>query len=140
MILLCLLEITTEYSTSRQCSEQTYYLFIIRLKTKTLKPLIQSLFYNKLTMFCNLLNAVLKVQRKKKLWLQRYRMLVMVQFISHAQFANPWTVACQASLSMGFSRQEYWSGLPFPSPGDLPDPGNKPRSPALQTDSLPTEL
>ena len=43
-----------------------------------------------------------------------------------------WTVACQASLSMGFSRQEYRSGLPFPSPGDLPDPGIKPGSPALQ--------
>ena len=51
----------------------------------------------------------------------------------------PWTVAHQAPLSMGFSRQEYWSGLPFPSPGDLPDPGIKPESPtapALQADSL----
>ena len=55
-------------------------------------------------------------------------------------FATPWTVACQAPLSMGFSRQEYWSGLPILSPGDLPDPGIKPRSPALQTDSLLTEL
>ena len=45
--------------------------------------------------------------------------------------ATPWTVACQAPLSMGFSRQEYWSGLPFPSPGDLPDPGIEPGSPAL---------
>ena len=51
--------------------------------------------------------------------------------------AIPWTVTCQAPLSMGFSRQEYWSGLPFPS---LPDPGIEPRSPALQADSLPTEL
>ena len=49
---------------------------------------------------------------------------------------TPWTVACQAPLSMGFSRQEYWSVLPFPSPGDLPDSGIKPRSPALQADSL----
>ena len=49
-------------------------------------------------------------------------------------------VAHQAPLSMGFSRQEYWSELPFPSPGDLPDPGIKPRSPALQADSLPFEL
>ena len=48
-----------------------------------------------------------------------------------------WTVAHQAPPSMGFSKQEYWSGLPFPSPGDLPDPGIKPRSPALQVDSLP---
>ena len=54
-------------------------------------------------------------------------------------FAISWTVAYQASLSMGFSRQEYWSGLPFPSPADLPDPGIEPRSPALQTDALPSE-
>ena len=49
-------------------------------------------------------------------------------------------VAHQALLSIGFSRQEYWSGLPFPSPGDLPDSGIEPRSPALQAESLPTEL
>ena len=54
--------------------------------------------------------------------------------------ATPWTIDCQAPLSIGFSRQEYWSGLPFPSPRDLPDPGVKPRFPALQADSLPTEL
>ena len=54
--------------------------------------------------------------------------------------ASPWTVAHQAPLSMGFSRQEYWSGLPFPSPGDLPNPGIKPGSPALQADSLLYEL
>ena len=54
--------------------------------------------------------------------------------------ANPWTVPCQAPLSMGFSSQEYWSGLTFPSPGDLPNPGIEPGSPALQADSLPTEL
>ena len=53
--------------------------------------------------------------------------------------ATPWTVAYQALPSMGFSRQEYWSGLPFPSPGDLPNPGIEPRSPALQTDALPSE-
>ena len=52
---------------------------------------------------------------------------------------TPWTVAHQAPLSMEFSRQEYWSGLPCPSPGDLPDPGIKPRSPVLQADSLPPE-
>ena len=55
--------------------------------------------------------------------------------------ATPWTIIVQqASLSMGFSRQPYWRGLPFPSPGDLPDPGIEPGSPALQADSLPTEL
>ena len=52
---------------------------------------------------------------------------------------TPWTVARQAPLSMGFSRQEYWSGLPFPSAGDLPDPGIEPRSPALQADALISE-
>ena len=54
--------------------------------------------------------------------------------------AAPWTVACQAPLSMGFLRQAYWSGLPVPSLGDLPDPGIELESPALQADSLLTEL
>ena len=53
---------------------------------------------------------------------------------------NPWAVAQQASLPIGFSRQEYWSGLPFPSPGDLPDLEIETRSPTLQTDSLLSEL
>ena len=60
-----------------------------------------------------------------------------VKSLSHVRlFAIPWTVAHQAPLSMGFSRQEYWSGLPSPSPGDLPDPGIEPRSLALQADAL----
>ena len=54
-------------------------------------------------------------------------------------FATPWTVAYWAPLSMGFSGQGDWSGLPFPSPGDLPNPGIEPRSPALQADTLPSE-
>ena len=54
--------------------------------------------------------------------------------------ATPWTIACQDPLTMGLSRQEYCSGLPFPSPGNLPYQGIKPRSPALQADSLLTEL
>ena len=54
-------------------------------------------------------------------------------------FATPWTVAYQAPPSMRFSRQECWSGLPFPSPGDLPDPGNEPGSSAVQADALPSE-
>ena len=54
-------------------------------------------------------------------------------------FATPWTVAHQVPLSMGFPRQEYWSGLPFPSPGNFPDPEIEPRSPALQADALPSE-
>ena len=60
--------------------------------------------------------------------------------LSHFQlFETPWTVAYQAPLSLGFPRQEYWSGLPFPPTGDLPDPGIEPGSPALQADSLPSE-
>ena len=51
----------------------------------------------------------------------------------------PWTVARRAPLSMGFSRQQYWSGLPLPSPEDLPNTGIKPGSPSLQADSLPSE-
>ena len=51
-------------------------------------------------------------------------------------FETPWTVAYQAPLSMGFSRQEYWSGLPFPSPGDLPNPGIETKSPALQANAF----
>ena len=62
--------------------------------------------------------------------------------VSHSvvsDFVTPWTVAYQAPLFMGFSRQEYWIGLLFPSPGDLPNPGIEPRSPALQMDSLLSE-
>ena len=63
-----------------------------------------------------------------------------VKLLSHVRlFVIPWTVVYQASLSMGFSRQEYWSALPFSSPGDIPDPVIKPKSPALQADSLPSE-
>ena len=54
-------------------------------------------------------------------------------------FATPWTIAYQAPLSLGFSRQEYWSGLPFPSLADLPDPGIEPRFPTLLADALPSE-
>ena len=62
-----------------------------------------------------------------------------MQSLSHVRlFATPWTIAHQAPMSMGFSRQEYRSGLPFPSPGDLLNPGIKPGSPTLQADSLPS--
>ena len=61
-----------------------------------------------------------------------FKVKVKVKSLSRVQlFATLWTVAYQAPLSMGFSRQEYWSGVPFPSPGDLPDTGIKPRSPTL---------
>ena len=63
---------------------------------------------------------------------------VKVKLLSHVQlFAMLWTVVLQAPLSMGFSKQEYWSGLPFPSPGDLPNPGIERGSPTLQAVSLP---
>ena len=66
---------------------------------------------------------------------------VKVKSLSRVRlFAVPWTVAHQAPLSMGLRRHEYWSGLPFPSPGDHPDPGIKPGSPTLQADALPSEL
>ena len=67
-------------------------------------------------------------ERKKMKLLNRVRL-----------FAAPWTVAYQAPPSIEFSRQEYWSGLPFPSPGDLPNPGIEPGSPALQADTLSSE-
>ena len=59
------------------------------------------------------------------------RVLMLSLFSCIQLFATPWTLACQAPLSMGFPRQEYWSMLPFPPPGDLPDPGTEPLSPAL---------
>ena len=67
-------------------------------------------------------------------------MCVRVCVLSRLQlFATPWTVGHQDPLSMGFSWQEYWRGLTFPSPGDLPDPGIEARSSASQTDALPSE-
>ena len=69
-----------------------------------------------------------KKERKKVKSLSRVRL-----------FATPWTIAYQAPPFMGFSRQGYWSGLPFPSPGDLPDPGIEPRSPTLWAGALPSK-
>ena len=67
-------------------------------------------------------------------------MKVKVKSLSRVQlFATPWTVAYQAPLSMGFSREDCWSGLPFSSLGDLPDPGIEPGSPTLQADALLSE-
>ena len=65
----------------------------------------------------------------------KWQLLSCVQLL-----VTPWTVTCQASLSMEFSKQEYWSVLPFPPPGDLPDPGIESGSPTLQADSLLSEL
>ena len=72
--------------------------------------------------------------------LQTLEIYVLVALVSCVQlFVTPWTVARQAPLSMGFSRQEYWSGLPFPFPGNLPYPGIEPSSSELQADSSPSE-
>ena len=68
------------------------------------------------------------------------RLTVLSHFSSVGLFATLWAVACHAPLSMEFSRQEYWSRLPFPPPGDLPHPGIEPGSPAWQVDSLPPVL
>ena len=79
-------------------------------------------------LFSSSLLSAFHLKRRKAKSLSRVRL-----------FATPWTVAYQAPPSMGFSRQECWSGLPFPSPGNLPNPGIEPRSPALQADALPSE-
>ena len=64
----------------------------------------------------------------------------MIWLLSPVQlFAIPWTIVHHVSPSMGFSKQEYWNALPFPSPGDLPNPGIEPVSPALQADPLPSQ-
>ena len=78
------------------------------------------------------------------MWEKNHKLLsegkVKVKLLSHVRhFVTPWTVAYQASPSMGFSRQEYWRRLPFPSPVDLPDLGIKHGSPAFQADALPSE-
>ena len=73
---------------------------------------------------------------KKKGSSQKAAAVLLAQLCTSA---TPWTVARQAPLSMGFSRQEYWSGLPCPPPVDLPDPGIKPGSPTLQVDSFPSK-
>ena len=79
------------------------------------------------------------LQRSAFFMVQLSHPYVKVKLLSHVRLfvtLSPWTVAHQAPPSMGFSRQEYWSGLPFPSPGDHPNPGIEPRSPTLQADAL----
>ena len=77
---------------------------------------------------------------KERQYQRMFKQKVKMTSVSCCQlFVTPWIVAHQAPPSMEFSRQEYWSGLPFPSSRDLPDPGIKPRSPALKADSLPSE-
>ena len=69
----------------------------------------------------------------------RLLLLLLSRFSRVRLFVTPWTISYQAPLSMEFSKQEYWSGLPFPSPGDLLDVRIEPGSPALQADALPSE-
>ena len=80
------------------------------------------------------------MRNKKEKKMVNWTLKVKVKSLSRVQlFATPWTVAYQASPSMGFSRQGYWSGLPFPSPRDLPNPEIEPGSPAFQADALTSE-
>ena len=73
-------------------------------------------------------------------WVFRQKKERKVKSLSFVQlFVTPWTIAYQRPRSMGFSRQEHWSGLPFPSPGDIPDPGIEPQSSTLQADTSPSE-
>ena len=95
--------------------------------------------------FCFDLNGVMRVDCSPTCFFFKFsyvsRRLFCVKWSRSVMSSSvtPWTVAGQAPLSMEFSRQEYWSGLPLPSPGDLPDPGIKPGSPVLQEDSLLSE-
>ena len=80
---------------------------------------------------CSILEIYSTIAHSTCLYLILHHLFVVQSIIRSYSFATPWTVARQAPLSMGFPRQEYWSGLPFPSPGDLPDPGIKLVSSAL---------
>ena len=113
----------------------------IALTRQTFVGKVMSLLFNMLSRL-----VITFLPRSKHLlisWLQSPSAVILwlkVKSLSHVRlFVTPWTVTYQAPLSMGFSRQEYWSGLPFPSPGDLPDPGIEPRSPAWEADSLTSE-
>ena len=112
-----------------------------RLKTSfphSLSPLgLWTLMLPFATWHCAVASQVSLVNKRKKAFLFHiphecgFTVKVKVKLLLSRLFATPWTVAYHASPSMGFSRQEYWSGLPFPSPEDLPNPGIKPRSPTL---------
>ena len=90
---------------------------------------------------CSLAHPFQPIPQTQPVFFKNSRIVkVKVMSLSRVRlFVTPWAVACQAPLSTGFSKQEYWSGLPVPSPGDLPDPGIEPKSPTLQADSLLSE-
>ena len=83
--------------------------------------------------------SLIREQKRIETGARKRSVLVAQLYLTLLLMDYLWTVARQALLSMGFPRQEYWSGLPFPSPGDLPDPGIEPGSPSLQADSLLSE-
>ena len=96
-------------------------------------------FYYSINIILRIWKAKDAILQCKYIW-ENCKEAVKVKSLSRVRlFATLWTVAHQAPPSMGFSRQEYWSGLPFPSPGDLPNPGIEPRSPAMQADALTSE-
>ena len=111
------------------------YCFINRIEKKELKAksiVILAFIFTYITTFTYIYLFLLLFLLSWEKW--KWKLLSCVR-----QFVTLWTVARQAPLSMGFSRQEYWNWLPFPSPGDLPNPGIELGSPALQADSLPSE-
>ena len=89
-------------------------------------------------LWCIILREI-KNNRLRKINIAWSHLLTVTHSVMSNSLMTPWDVACQAPLSMGCPRQEYWSGLPFPSPGDLPDPGIEPKSHALQANSLSSE-
>ena len=106
---------------------------ISRFTDQTLK--ISFIFLRITTSSAAMMNISCAIQKSLMAWTKR------VSLLSHVGlFVTPWTVAYEAPPTMGFSRQEYWSGLPFPSPGDLPNPGIEPGSPALQADALANQI
>ena len=131
MLLKCSLVETSKYlqtihirpcSKEHQSTQKVYFILILGR-------------YNSFLIFCHL-------ERQKQSDIYMYWIVSEKSEVAQScpLFVTPWTVAYQAPPSMRFSRQECWSGLPFPSPGDLPDPGIEPGSPALQADALPSEL
>ena len=103
----------------------------MKIKQHSLKQQMGQIFWLYLPKSCKTYFTKPVLERKGR---KKVKLLSRVRL-----FAIPWTVAHQDRLSIGFSRQEYWSGLPFSSPGDLPDPGIEPRSPTLQAEALTSE-
>ena len=124
-------------------SSVLYYTFFIfafgRMAQSTIKYNLESEKFSKVTIF--FLKIIRKITWNFSMWKVSYHKNCYCCFshLSHVQlFVTPWTIVRQVPLSMGFSRQEYWSGLSFPSSGNLLDPGIEPGSPALQAGSCTT--